>query len=85
METVSLDEAKECLSDLVDRAAAGETVCITNNGKLVAKLVAAEDIYRSGKKQPIDTDALRRLTATMKMPPPSDVDFVRRMRDEDRY
>jgi prevent-host-death family protein len=85
MDSISLADAKARLSELVDRAAAGETVCITKRGKLVAKLVAAEQSPQQGKKQPIDVEALRKLTSSMTMQPDSAGDFVRRMRDEDRY
>jgi prevent-host-death family protein len=38
METVNLANAKARLSELVDRAAAGETVRITRRGKPIAQL-----------------------------------------------
>jgi len=47
--------------------------------------VAAEQSPQQGKKQPIDVEALRKLTSSMTMQPDSAGDFVRRMRDEDRY
>jgi len=40
METVQLHEAKARLSELVDRAQAGEEVVISRHGKAVAKLVS---------------------------------------------
>jgi prevent-host-death family protein len=42
MDRVSLDDAQHDLSSLVDRAAAGEEVIITRDGKAVARVVAAE-------------------------------------------
>lgn len=42
MKTVSITAAKICLSDLVEKAAAGGEVIITKAGKPVARLVALE-------------------------------------------
>jgi prevent-host-death family protein len=39
MQTVNLADAKTRLSELVNKAEAGETVCITRRGKLVAQIV----------------------------------------------
>jgi prevent-host-death family protein len=80
MKTVNLAEAKAHLSELVERAAAGETVCITRRGKPVAQLTA---VVRPRK--PVDVAALRALTARMPMQQESAGEFVRRMRDEGRY
>ncbi|MGE0259193.1 MAG: type II toxin-antitoxin system prevent-host-death family antitoxin [Alphaproteobacteria bacterium] len=80
MKTVSLAHAKAHLSELVERAAEGETVCITRRGKLVAQLSA---VQRPRKR--IDVAELRALTEQMSMQPESAGEFVRRMRDEDRY
>lgn len=46
MEKVGLFEAKTHLSELVDRASRGETFAITKHGRLVAKLVPAEESVR---------------------------------------
>ena len=80
MELVKLADAKTRLSELVTRAAAGETVCITRHGTPVARLVAAEE-----PRKPIDVKALRTLTESMPRQAESAGTFVRRMRDEDRY
>jgi prevent-host-death family protein len=80
MKTVSLAEAKAHLSELVDRAAGGEPICITRRGKPVAQLSAA-----TRPRKPVDLAALRALTARMSIQQESAGDFVRRMRDEDRY
>jgi prevent-host-death family protein len=80
MKTVSIAEAKAHLSELVEQAEAGDPVCITRRGKPVARIVAVE-----GKRKPIDVEALRALTDKMAMQPESAGDFVRRMRDTDRY
>jgi antitoxin (DNA-binding transcriptional repressor) of toxin-antitoxin stability system len=80
MNTVNLADAKAHLSELVERAAAGETICITKRGKPVAQLSAV-----TAPRKPVDLAALRALTARMSMQQESAGDFVRRMRDESRY
>jgi prevent-host-death family protein len=80
MGSVSIAEAKAQLSALVDRAVGGETVEITRRGKLVARIVAAET-----PRQRIDIARLRALTDSMPVSGDGDGEFIRRMRDEDRY
>ncbi len=80
MDNVSLAEAKARLSELVARAAGGETVQITRRGKPVAQITAIER-----PRKPIDVEALRTLTRSMPMQPESAGEFVRRMRDDARY
>lgn len=77
---VTLAEAKTHLSQLTELTAAGETVIITKHGKPVAK-VSPPDIQR----KPISLEALRELTSTL--PPQTETagDFVRRMRDNERF
>ena len=45
MRKVGLFEAKQKLSELVERAAAGERVGITRRGKLAAVIVSVKDQY----------------------------------------
>ena len=78
MEAISFTEAKAHLSELLDRAEAGETIEITRRGKTAAKLSPPGPPPR----QKIDVDALRTLTDSQKM---QDSDSVRRMRDVARY
>lgn len=80
MADVPLADAKARLSELVARAAAGESVRITRRGHPIAQLTAIRQ-----ERKPIDVDALTRLTDSMPMQTESAGDFVRRMRDEDRY
>jgi len=80
MTTISLAEAKAELSELVERAASGETVCITRRGKPIAQITAAPRL-----REPIDAGKLKALTDTMTLQAESAGDFVRRTRDEDRY
>jgi len=80
MGSISLAAAKALLSDLVERASSGETVQITRRGKPVAQLTAIET-----PRKRVDIAALRAMTDAMPRQRESAGDFVRRMRDEDRY
>ena len=77
---VNLADAKARLSELVDRVLAGETVCIRRRGKPVAQLGPVERA-----RKPIDAEALRRLTDSMKHTGKGAADLVRQMRDDSRY
>ena len=76
MTGTNLAEAKAHLSELVDRAIAGEPQIIMRRGKPVAKIVAIEQ-----PRKPLDIDRLRALTDSMKM----GEEVVSKMRDEARY
>ena len=80
MEEVTIANAKAHLSELVERAARGETVRITRRGKPVARLAGVE-------RQPkaIDLEALRALTASMPMQPEPARSWLRSERDKSRY
>ena len=80
MITVSLADAKARLSELVERAAAGDSICILRRGKPVAQLTAVQ-----APKRPIDFEAVRALTDSMPEQRISAGEFVRAMRDGDRY
>jgi len=80
MSSFNLADAKARLSELIDRAAAGDTVRITRRGKPVAQITAVE---RPRKR--IDPSQLRALTESMPVQRESARKFVRRMRDQDRY
>jgi prevent-host-death family protein len=80
MRTISLAEAKAKLSELVEAAAAGETVEITKRGKPVARIVAP-----SPERKPIRAADLRAVTEKMTMQKESAGDFMRWLRDTDRY
>ena len=77
MESVNLTDAKARLSELIDRVEKGETFEILRRGGPVARLVAAPR-----PRKPIDVDALRALTNSMKMSDVSSADLIRAMRDE---
>jgi prevent-host-death family protein len=80
MKRGGLADAKAHLSRLVGEAAAGETVCITRRGKAVAQITAIDT-----PRKRIDVAALRAMTDAMPMQPETARDFIRRMRDENRY
>ena len=80
MGTVSIADAKAHLSELVERAAGGETVHITRRGKPVAQIVAAK-----APRKRIDIAALRTMVEKMPMQAEPAGEFIRRMRDEARY
>jgi prevent-host-death family protein len=80
MGNVNIADAKAHLSELVEQAASGDTVCITRRGKPVAQLTAIHT-----PRNPIDIEMLRAVTKKMSPQTESAGDFVRRMRDEDRY
>jgi antitoxin (DNA-binding transcriptional repressor) of toxin-antitoxin stability system len=68
------------LSELVARAAAGEAVCITRRGKPVTRTTAVD-----APRKRIDAAVLQAVTDAMPVQPESAREFIRRMRDEDRY
>jgi prevent-host-death family protein len=80
MRNVNLADAKAHLSKLVARAAAGDTVRIMRRGKPVAQLIGIKS-----RRKRIDPLALRALTDSMPIQLESARDFVRRLRDQDRY
>jgi prevent-host-death family protein len=80
MKTVNLADAKARLSELVERASAGEVVRITRRGKPVAQITSVKS-----PRKPIDVAALRALTDSMPMQKESAGIFVRKMRNKERY
>lgn len=77
---ISLAEAKARLSELVEQAANGEEVIITKRGKPVATLIAVKT-----KRRRVDAAALRKITDQMPFQDIPAGEFVRAMRDGDRY
>lgn len=80
METVKLADAKAHLSELVEKAASGESIVITRRGKPVAQITAVQKPRRR-----IDVSMLRAVTDKMRPQKESAGEFVRKMRDEARY
>ncbi len=80
MADIPLADAKARLSELIQRVEAGEDVRITRRGRPVAQITAIRQ-----ERKPVDVDALERATRSMKMQTEGAGEFIRRMRDEDRY
>lgn len=80
MNSVNLADAKAHLSELVERAAAGETVGITRRGKPVAQIVSANT-----PRKPVNLSALQAVTAAMAKQAEPARETIRKMRDEARY
>ena len=80
MKEVSLAEAKAHLSELVERAASGDTVRITRRGKPVAQITAV-----AAPRKRVARSALRAVTTAMPQQRESARTLLRRMRDEERY
>jgi prevent-host-death family protein len=80
MKDVNLAKAKAHLSELVEQAAAGETVRILRRGKPIAQITAI-----TKPRKGFDFDALKALTDSMPFQTESAGDFMRRIRDEERY
>ncbi len=78
--SVNLADAKARLSELVDMAEAGEIIDITRRGKLVAQITPV-----AKKHEPLDLELIRRVSASIPFDDEPAGEFVRRMRDEDRY
>ena len=80
MESVNLADAKAHLSELVDRAEAGETVEILRRGKPAARLVPV-----TTAKLRIDGALLAKSAAHSPKQSDDAATMVRRMRDDARY
>jgi prevent-host-death family protein len=80
VESYSLADAKARLSELVDRVEGGDTIEITRRGRLVARLVGADKA-----RKPFDFSELRALADKMTVQKQSAGEFIRQMRDSDRY
>jgi prevent-host-death family protein len=80
MKHVNLADAKARLSELVDLAQAGETVEIVRRGKPVARLVPVEE-----PKKKVDVEALRALMSRIPWQDTPAAQFIREMRESDRY
>lgn len=78
--TVSLADAKARLSELTERAAAGESIVITKRGKPAVRLSRI-----SASRQPVNLATLRALTARMPGQAAAAGEFVRVIRDDSRY
>jgi prevent-host-death family protein len=80
VESYNLADAKARLSELIERVQAGESVEILKRGKPVARLSPI-----GAPKQPVDVEALRALHRELPFQKKGAAQFVRKMRDSDRY
>ena len=80
MKTVNLADAKARLSELVERAAGGETVRITRRGKPVAQITRVP-----APRAKIDIASIRALTDSVPRQRESAHVFIRKMRNRERY
>lgn len=80
MKRVNLSDAKAHLSELVERAGAGEDIAIYRRGKPIARLVPYDTPRRT-----ITVAELRAATEGMTYQDIGAGEFVRAMRDTDRY
>ena len=85
MKHVNIAEAQEHFSELVAEVENGETIQIQRHGKAVAQIVAASTEAASPSKRSFDFSWLRQHLASMPMQEESAGDFIRKMRDTDRY
>jgi prevent-host-death family protein len=81
MASHSVAEAKNHLSELIDRALEGESVVITRHGHPVVEL---KPMARQGRPMTeADLERLRAVRVTLGTPDDDPVSIVERMRDED--
>jgi antitoxin (DNA-binding transcriptional repressor) of toxin-antitoxin stability system len=87
MGVIKIDDIKDQIEELVSRAEAGETILIEKDGRTVARIegVVGAEAPHDGPQRKIDITALRELTQSQPMQTESAADFIRRMRNEDRY
>lgn len=82
----SVAEAKDRLSDLIDRALAGEDVTITRHGRPVVELRPVEPEHEPGPVRPEDLDWLAAHRADLGATPAQDAGrLVSEMRDEGEH
>ncbi|MBX9459038.1 MAG: type II toxin-antitoxin system prevent-host-death family antitoxin [Rhizobium sp.] len=87
MGVIKIDDIRDQVEELVSRAEAGETILIEKDGKTVARLegITSASTAPDQPRDRIDITALRELTQSQPMQTESAADFIRRMRDENRY
>lgn len=73
------------MTELVERVLRGEDVTITRGGEPVARLIAIERTPRERTPQPIDFEALRALTDSMRGQDEPAESGLRALRDAARY
>jgi antitoxin (DNA-binding transcriptional repressor) of toxin-antitoxin stability system len=86
MAAVSVAEAQEKLGELIDRVARGERVEIVRDGEPVATLSAPErKPEQARRKAPVDLEQLKAIRDQMPPQTESAGEFMRKVRDGERY
>jgi prevent-host-death family protein len=80
MRKLRISVAKANLEWLLTRVARGEEIELTRHGRTVARLIPPEP-----NEKRIDVEALRALTESSLWQPVSAGEFMRKMRDDERY
>ena len=80
MDGVNIADAKAHLSELVEQAEAGATVQINRRGKPAARLMPPEP-----PRKAFDRETLAAMTAGLPKQSQGGGDFIRELRDTDRY
>ena len=83
MSTHSVAEAKNKLSELIDRALRGEDIVITRHGRPVVELRAVENSVRT--MTPADLEWLAQRRVPLDNPSLNAAQLVSAMRDEDEH
>lgn len=78
--TTNLKDAKARLSELVDRARAGETITISRRGRPVAQIIASP-----ATRKAVDVQALRAVTQRLPRSEKDADDTIREVRERERY
>lgn len=78
--TTNLKEAKARLSELVDRAQAGETITISRRGRVVAQIMASP-----ATRKRVDVQALRAVTQRLAHSEEGSGELMRELRDRERF
>jgi antitoxin (DNA-binding transcriptional repressor) of toxin-antitoxin stability system len=82
VERVDIDGMTPELADLVGRAEQGESVEFVRDGKVIARLATAGEPPRKAK---VDVAMLEALAARLPFQQQSAGEFIREMRDDERY
>jgi antitoxin (DNA-binding transcriptional repressor) of toxin-antitoxin stability system len=81
-DSVEIADAEGSLDALVESVASGRRVCLTRDGRPVAWLTA---VAPNPPRRPISRDLLHNLTRDAPCQEESAGNFMRRIRDEERY
>ncbi|MBA3448407.1 MAG: type II toxin-antitoxin system prevent-host-death family antitoxin [Pseudaminobacter sp.] len=82
MYRINLEDTQESLAEIIARVESGETVVVARGGEVVARIEAVE---HQEPRKPIDFESIRKLTENMTYQEESAGEFMRRLRDTDRY